>query len=317
MSIKEDFEKLDLDGLQHFVDSKQVEHLHLDFKLVAHLPFSRDERKSLAEALSGFANSDGGLIVWGVDCRKIDDGIDCAQRLAPVHDVSLLLSELNTYTGQAVNPDVEGVRHKAIASQGKQGLAVTMVPASDAGPHQAKCGEDRYFKRSGASFIRMEHFDLEDMFGRRKRPVLRMVHDVRRSVTIGTGDGARHKMIALVGIENSGRGTARNLFLELTVPAPFRLADYGIDGNGREGLPRLAMAQGDASIAYGGSGSIMLHPRQSVWITAIQCNEVSRAHATHPDLDFQFRLAADDFPLVDGRVQIHGDRILARGLGYT
>ena len=29
----------------------------------------------------------------------------------------------------------------------------------------AKLGEDRYYKRSGDSFRKMEHFDLEDMFG--------------------------------------------------------------------------------------------------------------------------------------------------------
>jgi hypothetical protein len=36
----------------------------------------------------------------------------------------------------------------------------------------AKLGEDRYYKRSGDSFYRMEHFDLEDMFGRRQKPIL-------------------------------------------------------------------------------------------------------------------------------------------------
>ena len=36
----------------------------------------------------------------------------------------------------------------------------------------AKLGEDRYYKRSGDSFYRMEHFDLEDMFGRRPKPLL-------------------------------------------------------------------------------------------------------------------------------------------------
>jgi hypothetical protein len=43
----------------------------------------------------------------------------------------------------------------------------------------AKLGEDRYYKRSGDSFYRMEHFDLEDMFGRRQKPNLhlRLRHD--------------------------------------------------------------------------------------------------------------------------------------------
>lgn len=311
MSVKDDFERLDLNEFQHFVDAKQVEHLHLDFKLVTHLPFSREERKSLAEALSGFANSDGGLIVWGVDCRKNDDGIDCAQRLAPVHDVALLLSELNTYTGQAVNPDVEGVRHKAIALQGKQGFAVTMVPASDAGPHQAKCGEDRYFKRSSASFIRMEHFDIEDMFGRRKRPRLVPYHRITNLVSVG----ADHTMKIVVGIENSGRGTAKNLFFELALPPGFRLARYGIDDNGAHGLPRLAKATDARSIAFGGPQSISLHPGMKIDVTAVECHVISKAHQVHSDLSLSYKLAAEDAPLKEGALEVSGNRIVATALG--
>ena len=41
----------------------------------------------------------------------------------------------------------------------------------------AKLGENRYYKRSGDSFYQMEHFDLEDMFGRRRKPKLKMSSD--------------------------------------------------------------------------------------------------------------------------------------------
>ncbi len=45
-----------------------------------------DDRKTLAEALSGFANSDGGVIVWGVDCRQGvgKDESDATQSVKPI-----------------------------------------------------------------------------------------------------------------------------------------------------------------------------------------------------------------------------------------
>ena len=46
----------------------------------------REDRRNLAKCISGFANSDGGLI----------------------------FSKLNELTGQAVSPIVDGIRHKAI-----------------------------------------------------------------------------------------------------------------------------------------------------------------------------------------------------------
>ena len=125
---------------------------------------SRNDRKNLAKAVSGFANSDGGIIVWGIDARRNANGIDCASGKSEIQNVDLLLIKLNEHTGQAVSPFPDGVMHKPIKTGSSSGFVITLVPASSRGPHMAKLEEDRYYKRSGDSFYRMEHFDLEDMF---------------------------------------------------------------------------------------------------------------------------------------------------------
>src|SRR5438105_2235610 len=71
-----------------FVKEQRREDLMLDFKLAPAAFANRDDRKTLTVAVSGFANSSGGLIVWGVDARQDDDGIDCAQRVEPIADPS-------------------------------------------------------------------------------------------------------------------------------------------------------------------------------------------------------------------------------------
>jgi hypothetical protein len=52
---------------------RQSEELFLDFKRSANggkgQRLHQDDRKNLAKAISGFGNSEGGVIVWGVDCR--------------------------------------------------------------------------------------------------------------------------------------------------------------------------------------------------------------------------------------------------------
>jgi len=87
-----------------------------------------------AEALSGFANSDGGIIVWGIEARKNSQGIDYAFGKKLIMPLSLLISNLNKYTGEAVNPDIEGVQHSRILCSDDTGYVVTLVPASDARP---------------------------------------------------------------------------------------------------------------------------------------------------------------------------------------
>jgi predicted HTH transcriptional regulator len=173
MNLTETFDRLGLNEIEEFLKLEQEEHLHLDFKTINNANLNgRDDKRSLATAISGFANSSGGLIVWGIDARKNAREVDCAVGREEIAPINLFLSRLNTLTGEAVSPIVDGIRHRAIKTTEDKGFAITLVPESESGPHMAKLGEDRYYKRSGDSFYRMEHFDLEDMFGRRQRPFL-------------------------------------------------------------------------------------------------------------------------------------------------
>ena len=79
------FFELSREELERYRDERQEENLHLDFKTLSGPGLSAsDDRHNFAKALSGFANSDGGIVVWGVDARKNADGIDCVTELKPV-----------------------------------------------------------------------------------------------------------------------------------------------------------------------------------------------------------------------------------------
>lgn len=152
MELLSVFEALSLAVLQDYVSRQQEENLQLDFKTLAEPNMERGEdKRNLAQMLSAFANSSGGLIVWGVDARPNNNGVDCAVALREIPRVALLMTRLNELDGIAVNPILSGVRHRIIPSEpgSESGFAVTLVPESESGPHMAKMGEDRYYKRSG------------------------------------------------------------------------------------------------------------------------------------------------------------------------
>src|SRR5258707_6908417 len=154
MSLAQQFESLDKTELSEYVSTGRAEDLTLEFKTVNRSGLDRDDRKNLAIAISGFANSGGGLLVWGIVGRVNDDNIDCATAFQEIDNLPLFISKLNEFTGAATNPSVDGVRHKDIPAGASRGYAVTLVPESDSGPHMAKLGGDRYYKRSGASFYK-------------------------------------------------------------------------------------------------------------------------------------------------------------------
>lgn len=206
--LAEHFQSIDHAQFERWVLESRQEDLHLDFKTVT-LPsdLDRADRKNFAIAVSGFANSDGGLIVWGIECKRDQEtGVDCATALRPITNAPAVVSKLQSLTGVATNPMVDGVLHRLIADDAQgafRGFVVSFVPVSDRGPHMAKLGEDRYYKRSGDSFYKMEHFDIADMFGRRRRPALSVRVKCERED--GSTETERLSFLLL----NSGRAAAR------------------------------------------------------------------------------------------------------------
>jgi hypothetical protein len=291
MSLRDIFEGLTLDGIRQFVDNRREEDLHLDFKLVADSSLTRDDRKNLAIALSGFANSDGGIVVWGVDARPNGDGVDCATALREIPNVQLCLTRLNEFTGQYVVPLVDGVIHRRLLSTGDGGFCVSLIPPSDAGPHMAKGGDDRYYKRSGSAFYRLEHFDIADMFGRRRRPLLAL-----RLAPERNGGSL------LVIIRNDGRGAARAPYLGLELPPGYAPSTQSAYVDGRLGLRPLGQHGGLHS--FGGEANTVIHVGQEMIVTRLEAR--ARMPDGRPIVDgdqvFRYELAAEDAPMMTGQV---------------
>jgi len=301
MDVLQQFEALDLATLQRFVDEGREEHLTLEFKNVKSATLkSNDDLRNLATGLSGFANSSGGIIVWGVDARRRAPGEQSVavalQQIQPIRD---LLSRLNELTGQAVSPLIDGVVHKAIHVTADSGYAATYVPASDTGPHMAKLAEARfrYFKRSGDSFYPMEHFDLEDMFGRRRKPVLAVTGKV-----VAVGEDPR----VVIGIVNSGRGTASAPYLAFSVSAPFSRWEFGIDGNGNEGLKRIPFLGIDFPFRYGADTSYVIHPGMEQLVTSVTIPGFGRGKGSIPEagLTIEYVVASIEAPIQRGRIEL-------------
>jgi hypothetical protein len=213
--LRAEYDAIDLPTLERWVKDKRIEDLHLEFKVVRG-GFERDHRRNLATAASGFANSDGGIVVWGIDARTNEDGVDAAHELVPIRRVKVVHGQLHEHTRQAANPTVDGIEHRVISAGDDDGYLVTLVPMSMSGPHMAGLGESRYFKRSGSTFYRMEHFDVADMFGKRQRPELVVELDYTKDSS-STGEIHNYELVATV--KNTGRVMARFFRIIFSFPS--------------------------------------------------------------------------------------------------
>jgi len=299
------FESLRVNGISQinqYVAEKEQETLFLDFKrsISGSAPMTTEDRKTLGEALSGFANSEGGCIVWGIDGRPgaEKDDPDCAQGLEPITKLARWLSDLQQYTASLVSPAVTGVEHHAIPSADNEdiGYAVTFVPKSEGYPHMAiGKGQHRYYYRGGSSFLMMEAFMVADRFGRRPQPKLSLL--VRISGIEGAINMNTRRLT--VSIENTGLGIAKHPAIRIKPSGLFRLDEFGLDSNRNHNLYLQLEDNGtDKGYYFLGRGDDVIHPGTKRDVTKL-CGTVPNDQLIGKEVRLDFELYCDGFAKID------------------
>jgi Putative DNA-binding domain len=158
----------------------QSENLWVDFKRSADngsgTKLHQSDRENFAKAISGFANSDGGVIIWGVDCRRDPtSGADLPSGKYPIQQPCRFVSWLENAASGCVTPPAPGLEHAVIASENSaESLVASLIPPSDVAPHQClqPAGKLQYYMRAGSNFVSVPHAVLAGLFGRRPQPKL-------------------------------------------------------------------------------------------------------------------------------------------------
>lgn len=257
-------------------------------------------------ALSGFANSAGGILIFGlVAAKERADEPDVISREDPIRNLVHLLPEIQSLIGKAVVPLVDGVKVKAVNYERdpSRGFAFILVPESDKGPHRAmlKGTCKQYYKRSGDSFYMMEHFDLADMFGKRRRPNLRFNWRVGQ-VSYVNKEPSQFALI--LGLENIGRGIARFPLFKIGNMKGAKVFEYGL-GNRNHGLP-MSFDGTPSNVIFAGGGDHVIHPGTNLDITALGQFNVSNI----PNVKFTLTLAGEEFEARTQDVVINREEML-------
>jgi len=219
MELFDYFNTIDLTEVDRFISEGQEENVSLEFKTVNH-PASNDisrndDKKNISKVLSGFSNSNGGIVIWGVKAKENDSNQDVAKEKKPIRELTKFLNMLNRLEAQAVTPIITGVRHEKIEISNDCGYVKTYIPLSKNAPHMANFADKRYFKRSGDSFYQCEHFDIVDMFSRTKQPKIKLLFH------IGTLHSAAITHETTLIALNEGAVLAKYLKIYLYVPSQF------------------------------------------------------------------------------------------------
>ncbi len=200
--------------IDRMIDDEVVEELFLDYKRAATVdPFQKldvSDRKNLAKAIAGFANSEGGVIVWGVDCRQNPPHGDVPTKPIPITNPNAFKSLLEGSLTGLTLPAHPGVENVSLQIKGRNdGFVVTHIPAGLNVPYRTLVGGEEYYIRAGSNFVPTPHAVLAGLFGRAPHPELEVIVKY-------TGPRNRSwpcQLSFAIYARNNGRGMAEDIFL--------------------------------------------------------------------------------------------------------
>lgn len=168
------------DAIDDFIVNLQTEELFLDFKQAVSTgkngtSLHKDDRKNLAKGISGFGNSEGGVIVWGVECSRDCDIGDVAKAKVKVRNVHRFLSWLENAISGCTLPSHNRVRNHIISvDKNGDGFVATYIPKSELAPLMTTMGNNIYI-RSGSNNVPAPYSVIAGMFGKRPQPNVELI----------------------------------------------------------------------------------------------------------------------------------------------
>lgn len=231
-------------AIDQLISERRSESLFLDFKRSADAGrgaiLHQDDWKNLAKAVSGFGNSEGGVVVWGVDCKPDPVEGDVPTGKTLIENSPRFVSRLEGAVSGCTVPPHSGVSHHAVSRADGTGFALTLIPRNVAAPLQCirPPGTLQYYVRAGSSFVPAPHAVLMGMFGRGPQPQLgiRLLPFCQPKEPTEAGAIALQMGVILV---NSGPGVCSDTYLSAVMSGPgkpsFIQLSFPMQGKGFSG----------------------------------------------------------------------------------
>lgn len=196
------------------IGSDRPEGLFLDFKSANYTHESSFKRDEVAAVLSSFANTEGGVVVYGVRTQRKNEAVDKKDKRDFPVEIECAAADLATkikqWAEEFVLPSLPGLQVVPLDGPDGRRVIVVHAPQSALRPHQVR-DEWRYYRRSADGTRPMEHAHVELLFRSR------IAQEMNQQPLIAI-DEDRGGVIGLTRISlflrNVGNAPAKNVTLE-------------------------------------------------------------------------------------------------------
>lgn len=163
--------------LEEMISNAEAESTYYECKAPREPKMGKEMRLHLAKACSGFANTNGGILLYGVSTTKhAHSGLDVMTQLEPIGDIKNFAQQIeNNIPSLSIpalsNYECKIVREKPIDTRG---ILLVHLPKSDGDPVQSTADDIFYF-RSGDDFVVAPYEMVKRLFAATDSPDLRPI----------------------------------------------------------------------------------------------------------------------------------------------
>lgn len=190
-------EEYEVSDLQSLIDNQIEESIHLDFKAGDALSKQPLKKKELSKDIASFANSDGGIIVYGLDEEN-----HVAKSFSFIDGNEFTKEWLEQIINTTINRRIDGLMIYPVRVENdlKRTIYVVKIPRSTDAPHQSQ--DKRFYKRFNFESVMMEEYEVRQLYGRKVKSQL--VLDQWSISQVSDAPEDKYKFLCSVRIYNSG-----------------------------------------------------------------------------------------------------------------
>lgn len=229
------------------INAQVEENINLDYKSAGSLTKTDAKKSEISKDVSAFANSAGGVIIYGM--KEFDDPErrHLPERLDPIVRTDISKEWLEQVINSNIQPKIPGLLITPIqlSSSQQDVVYVVNIPQSDTA-HQAS--DKKYYKRYNFESVAMSDYEIKDIFNRQASPNLSLVVG---PPTMTYADGAIDVISIPFLLSNSTIKLAKDVMLTIevlepencTVVATRTLRDHSTINSGRKVLASTSDAK--------------------------------------------------------------------------
>jgi hypothetical protein len=168
---------MNLEKIESYIENKIEENLNLDYKASGSLQRNDNKTSEISKDVSAFANSDGGIIIYGIKedqiNRHLPDSID------PINRNEISKEWLEQIIQSKIRPRINGIiiHSVSVTEQTHEVVYVVEIPKSNTA-HQAN--DKKYYKRFNFNSEPMYDYEIRDILNRNKSPIIDIELEIKK-----------------------------------------------------------------------------------------------------------------------------------------